>query len=168
MRARVLVFAGFKEMSMAIIHNGALVLVGDGEKAIFLRNTGGANRAMKLTVERVLEQNNPPTRDQGADRPGRKPGGDGLSRSAIEETDWHQLAEDRFAGEISKALFRLAHDQKFAQLIVVAPPKVLGTLRESLHKEVTDRITIEVPKELTAHSVPDIEKVLKAVAEEED
>jgi protein required for attachment to host cells len=41
-------------------------------------------------------------------------------------------------------------------------------LRESLHKEVTDRIAIEVPKELTAHSVADIERLLKARAEEED
>jgi protein required for attachment to host cells len=148
-------------MALPPIHHGALVLVGDGEKAMFLRNIGNGN--LKLTVERVLEQQNPATRDQGTDRPGRKPGGDGLSQSAIEETDWHQLAEDRFADEISKALFHLAHQQRFAELIVVAPPKVLGRLRRSMHKEVMDRVTAEIPKELTMHSVPDIEAVLRSL-----
>jgi protein required for attachment to host cells len=148
-------------MALPPIHHGALVLVGDGEKAMFLRNVGDGN--LKLTVERVIEQRNPATHDQGTDRPGRKPGSDGLSQSAIEETDWHQLAEDRFADEISKALFRLAHHQRFAELIVVAPPKVLGRLRGAMHKEVTDRIIGEIPKELTMHSVPDIEEVLRSL-----
>jgi protein required for attachment to host cells len=146
-------------MAIPLIHSGALVLVGDGEKAIFLRNVGGA-RHLQLKVEHVLDQENPPTREQGSDRPGRANGSDGLSRSAIEETDWHQLAEDRFATEIAGALYRLAHEERFKELIVIAPPKVLGKLRESLHKEVTDRIIAELPKELTMHSVPDIEKVL--------
>jgi len=148
-------------MDLPLIHHGALVLVGDGEKAIFLRNVGNGN--LKLSVERVLEQDNPKNREQGTDRPGRKPGSDGVSMSSVGETDWHQLAEDRFTDVISKALFRLAHDQAFQELIVVAPPKVLGRLRESMHKEVTDRITAEIPKELTMHTVPDIEKALKAM-----
>jgi protein required for attachment to host cells len=148
-------------MDVPVIHRGALVLVGDGEKAIFLRNTGDGS--LKLTVERVLEQENPATREQGTSPPGRKQGGDGVSRSAVGETDWHQIAEDRFAEEISSALYRLAHEQKFQELILVAPPKVLGKLRGSMHKEVTDRIAAEIPKELTAHTVPDIERVLKAL-----
>jgi protein required for attachment to host cells len=148
-------------MALPDIHNGALVFVGDGEKALFLRNTGGAN--LKLTVERVLEQENPATHLQGTDRPGRKQGGDGVSLSAVGETDWHQLAEDRFAHEISAALYRLAHEQRFAELVLVAPPKVLGKLRSSLHKEVTDRIAAEIPKELTKHTVPEIEKVLRGL-----
>jgi len=52
------------------IPTGALVLVGDGRKALFLRN-GGTATHVQLTTERVLEQDNPPTRLQGSDRPGR-------------------------------------------------------------------------------------------------
>jgi protein required for attachment to host cells len=150
-------------MTLPLIHHGALVLVGDGEKAIFLRNVGNP-QSLKLAVERVLDQENPPTREQGTDRPGRANGGDGVSRSAIVETDWHQLAEDRFAGEIANALYRLAHEERFRELIVIAPPKVLGKLRSSMHKEVTDRIIAELPKELTMHTVPDIEKALRAAS----
>jgi protein required for attachment to host cells len=114
------------------------------KSAFNVPNSCSGNR--RVTVERVLEQRNPATHDQGTDRPGRKPGSGGLSQSAIEETDWHQLAEDRFA-----------------ELIVVAPPKVLGRLRGAMHKEVTDRIIGEIPKELTMHSVPDIEEVLRSL-----
>ena len=47
-----------------ISHN-ALVLIGDGQKALFLRNKGTAQQ-VKLEVEQILEQDNPATREQGA------------------------------------------------------------------------------------------------------
>jgi protein required for attachment to host cells len=39
-------------------------------------------------------------------------------------------AEDRFAAEIAAALYRRSHTNHFHRLIVVAPPKVLGALRQ--------------------------------------
>jgi protein required for attachment to host cells len=139
----------------------ALVLVGDGREALFFRNKGDA-RHPNLVVERVLEQDNPPTDEQGTDSPGRTLGPPGPGKSAVEPTDWHQLAEDRFAKDIAAALYRRAHAGRFDKLVVVAPPKVLGVLRKEMHKEVTERITAEVPKELTSHPVDEIEKVLAA------
>jgi protein required for attachment to host cells len=141
------------------IPTGALVLVGDGRKALFLRNRGTPEQ-VELVTERVLEQDNPATRDQGSDRPGRYLGPDGTSRSATEETDWHQLAEDRFAQQIADALYRSAHAQGFSALVVIAPPKVLGTLRQTFHKEVTTRLVAEVPKDLTSHPIPEISRLL--------
>ncbi len=141
------------------IPTGALVLVGDGRKALFLRNRGNPHK-VELVTEHVLEQNNPATREQGSDRPGRAHGSDGNARSAMEETDWHQLAEDRFADDIADALYRMAHAQQFDELVVVAPPKVLGILRGAWHKEVSSRIVAEVPKDLTTHSIPEVSKLL--------
>lgn len=138
----------------------ALILVGDGEKALFLRNRGSPLHP-QLTVERVLEQNNPPTREQGSDQPGRTNSRTVRRRSAFEETDWHQLGEERFAGEIAAALYQLAHANLYTQLIVIAPPKAMGELRKAFHPEVASRIVAEVPKELTAHTVEDIERVLR-------
>ena len=86
----------------------------------------------------------------------------GTARSAMEETDWHRLGEERFAVEIADTLYRLAHANKFEALVVIAPPKVLGNLRKAFHKEVVDRITAEVPKDLTSHPLPDIERLLAA------
>jgi protein required for attachment to host cells len=142
------------------IPHDALVLVGDGERAVFFRNKGSVVRP-DLVVQRVLEQQNPPTREQGSDRPGRlAPGHADTQRSATEETDWHQLAEDRFASDIADALYRSAHANEFQRLIIVAPPKVLGTLRKTLHKEVIERIEAEVPRELATQTVNSIRNEL--------
>jgi protein required for attachment to host cells len=146
-------------MARIDIPQGALVLVGDGRKALFLRNRGTPLH-VDLATERVLEHDNPETREQGSDRPGRYLGPDGVSRSALEQTDWHQLEEDRFATEISQALYRLAHANRFDHLIVVAPPKTLGTLRSAFHKEVATRVVAEIPKDLTGHSLPEIAALL--------
>lgn len=139
----------------------ALVVVGDGEKALFLRNKGGP-QDIRLEVENILGHENPATHEQGTDKPGRAFASAGTARSAMEETDWHQLGEDRFAADIADTLYRLAHANKFEALVVVAPPRVLGTLRKAFHKEVVDRITGELPKSLTSHPIPDIEKLLSA------
>jgi protein required for attachment to host cells len=146
-------------MAKTRIAHDALILVGDGEKALFLRNRGSPLQ-VNLVVERVLEQDNPATREQGSDQPGRTNSRMITRRSAMEETDWHQLGEERFAGEIAAVLYRLAHANRYTELIVVAPPKALGDLRKAFHPEVTTRIAAEVPKELTTHAVQDIESVL--------
>ena len=143
------------------IPTGALVMVGDGRRARFLRNTG-TPRHVELLTEQVMEIDNPPTHEQGTDRPGRYMAANGASRGAVEQTDWHQLAEDRFAKDIAAALYRRAHAGRFDKLVVVAPPNVLGVLRKEMHKEVTARITAELPKELTSHPVSEIEKLLAA------
>lgn len=142
-----------------LIPSDTLVLVGDGRKALFLRNRGGAGHP-DLFAERVMEQSNPPTRDQGTDRPGRYGGTDGVSKSAVEQTDWHQQAEDRFATDIADVLYKKAHAHDFEHLIVVAPPRSLGTMRSAFRKEVVQKITAEIPKDLTAHALPDIARLL--------
>ena len=148
------------ELAIPVSHD-SLILVGDGQKALFLRNRGTAQR-IDLVVERIFEQDNPATRDQGTDRPGRSVASVGTARSAVEEVDWHHIAKERFAGEIAEALYRYAHDNRFDKLVVIAPAKILGSLRKAFHAEVTDRIVGEISKELTSHPIPQIEKLIAA------
>lgn len=137
----------------------ALVLVGDGARALLFRNSGTPMNP-KLAVEKQFEHSNPPTREQGTDRPPRGP--QGFGRGNIDQSDWHELNEHRFATEIAEKLYHMAHANRFQHLIIVAPPKVLGSLRKSLHKEVLDRVGAEVPKELAASPVRDIERELSS------
>ncbi len=146
-------------MTEVHIPSNALVLIGDGKRARFLRNRGTPRR-VELIVERELSQENPPTREQGTDKPGRYLGSDGVSRSAMEQTDWHQLAEQRFAAEVAETLYQMGHAHQFRDLVVVAPPKMLGDLRAAFHPEVSERIVAEVPKDLTMHPVPELARVL--------
>ena len=137
----------------------ALVLVGDGRRALFLRNRGTPAQP-ELVLENQVEQDNPPTREQGTDRPGRKPGTDGVSHSAVEESDRHQLAEQRFAVSIAKRLYEMGNAHEYQALVVVAPPKMLGDLRAALHPEVTQRIVGEVPKDLLSYSLTEMTRLL--------
>jgi len=135
------------------------VVVADGEKALFLRNEGDAQYP-NLEVFREVRDENPATREQGTDRPGRFNDGPSPHRSAVEETDWHRIEKERFAKDIAERLYKAAHRDDFKRLVIVAPPLVLGEMRKELHKEVADRVVGEVTKTLTNHTIPDIEKIL--------
>lgn len=145
---------------MRIPHNG-LVLVADGKKALFLRNEGDG-AFPNLAVERIREQANPADHQQKSDLPGRAIASIGGARSALDEADFHQLEEDRFAAEAAEILRETALANQFETLVVVAPPKILGELRKHYHKEVERRIAAEIPKDLTGHPVEAIEKILGA------
>lgn len=146
-------------MSKVRIPHGALVFIGDGRKALFLRNTGNPN-ALKLETERVFEQDNPPTDQQGTDRPGRAFQSVGSARSAMEQTDWHDIEEKKFAQEIAERLGRMVRDGKVDKLIIAAPPRTLGELRQALSEQVKARVIAEIDKDFTRHPVPDIQKHL--------
>ena len=137
------------------------IVIADGEKALFLRNEGDALHP-NLEVIREFRDENPPTREQGTDAPGRYFDGANVNKSGFEETDWHRLEKERFADELAQRLYRSAHRGEFEKLVIVAPPLVLGEMRQKMHKEVSDRVAGEVPKTLTNHPIPEIEKLLAA------
>ena len=143
------------------IDHDAMVLVADGRKMLFFRNKGDAAYP-NLEAETVKEQDNPADRDQATDAPGRSHNSVGSHRSAMDEVNFHDLEEARFAADAADMLKRRALAQEFEKLIIVAPPTALGEMRKHLHKEVQDRIVGEIAKDLTNHPVPEIEKVISA------
>ena len=157
---------------MRVPHNSC-VLVADGRKMLFFRNEGDGEFP-NLEVERKRVEENPKDSEQGTDQPGRGFTASGSPRtptgvtgganhrSAYEETDFHQLQEDRFAAEAAELLKERALRNDFESLVVVAPPKTLGELRKHYHKEVEKRLAAEVPKDLTNLPVEEIEKILQA------
>lgn len=146
---------------MTELAHGVWVLVADGEKAMFLENVTDGQDPF-LRVVRLESQENPPHSEQVSDRPGRMPDTGNGQRSAMEDPDWHLLAKDRFAAELSDILYRLATRKAYEKLVLVAPPKTLGALRDGLHKEVRTRVVAEVDKDMTNHPVTKIEALLKA------
>ena len=141
---------------MAVLSSGIWVLVADGEKALILENHGD-EKFPDLRVRRKEEQDNPKTIDQAANRPGRMDDSQG-NRSAFQDTDWHELAKDRFAADLADLLYDRAHKGMFDRIVLVAAPEVLGELRRTIHKEVADRVVAEIPKVLTTQPLDEIEK----------
>ena len=149
-------------MTKISIPHDAFVFVGDGRKALFLRNEGD-EKFPNLKSERVFDHENPVTRDQGTDRPGRSFKHAGTNqRSGVETTDWHDLEEHLFTRRVAAAFEALVRDRKTKTLIVVAPARAMADLRHAFHDDVKARIVAEVVKDLTKHSVGDIEKHLLA------
>lgn len=143
------------------LKHGIWVMVADGEKALFLKNAGD-NKFPNLEVVQMMEQENPPTREQGTDSPGRHNDGPSVHRSAVEDTDWHRIGKERFADDIAARLYKLAHGGEFDSIVLVAPPVVLGAMRKKLHKEVEDKVAAEISKTLTNHTISEIEALLQA------
>ena len=136
------------------------IVVADGEKALFLRNiTDGENPHFEVIAKD--EQDNPKDIDQSANRPGRMADGGPGQRSALDDTDWHELAKERFAADLSDKLYAQAHKGRFDRIVLVAAPNILGEMRDQLHQEVTNKVVGEIPKTLTNHPLTEIEKIVK-------
>ena len=136
--------------------HGAWVFVGDGQKALFLFNEGDElyPNLRRLSVETHKDL---PTHEQGSDAPGRAYSSVGDIRSAVGDTDWHEVEKERFALTMAERINKAAQANQFPQIIIVAPPKILGELREALAQEVTPKILAEIPKDLTHHTIAEIE-----------
>ena len=149
---------------MQVPHN-AFVVVADGRKMLFLRNEGDEVHP-NLQVERKRVQENPATGDQATDLSGRAQstrmqGGTFASGGGtMDNADFHQIEEDRFAADTAELLKARALNNDFESLIIVAPPKTLGELRKHYHKEVENRLAGEIDKDLTRHTIPEIEQAL--------
>jgi protein required for attachment to host cells len=142
------------------IPHDALVFVGDGRKAMFLQNAGDA-LSPNLKTEKVFEDANPMTHQQGSDRPGRVSEAALAGRkSAVELTDWHDIEERQFARTVAAAMEQMVRTSKAQALIVVAPPRMLAELRGAFHSDVKACIVAEINKDMAKHSVGKIEKHL--------
>jgi protein required for attachment to host cells len=143
---------------MAIPH-GALVLVADGKKLLFLRNHGDSEM-LDLRTESHEKRADPMDREIKTDAPGLVQQSGGAGRDSMAETDFHQQGEDRWIRDAAEEVNRRALKNDFDALVVVIPPKGLGEFRKKLHKEAERRIVLTVNKEMTDRPIPDIEELL--------
>lgn len=143
---------------MRIPHD-AVVLVADGAKMLFFRNEGEADLPT-LSLIRQDAQDNLRHSDQATDLAGRAPGTTAHRGGSMQEADFHQIEEDRFAAATADMLKTRAMAGEYDKLIVVAPPRTLGELRKHYHVEVTRRLSGEIAKDLTGHPVDEIAKLI--------
>ena len=127
----------------------ATVAVADGEKLSLFRNTGDEANP-KLTAL--------PDADVGTENKGS--GARHVSSAA--NPDDSQVAEDSFAAGIADLLNRRVLDGKLTDLVIVAAPRTLGELRRHYHQKLKAVLVGEIAKDLTGHTVQDIEKAIAA------
>jgi len=149
-------------MSKLKIPHNAFVFVGDGRKALFLRNEGD-EKYPYLKTENVFQDEKPLTDEQGSEGPGHvsKALASG-QRSTVVPVDWHHIEEHRFTRRVAAAMEEVVRSRKVPALVVVAPPKTLADLRNAFHADVKARVIAEINKDLTKHPVDEIETHLTA------
>lgn len=94
------------------------------------------------------------TRSLGAERPGQTRDSFGAGRHAMDPpVDWHRFEKQRFAKEMAARINAAALENKFDRVILVAPPRVLGDLRQALNAQAATKVAGEVGKDLTRVAV---------------
>lgn len=140
------------------------ILVMDGGKMLLFKNDGGA-AAPKLTLVMHREHDSAATHEQGSSGPGTSFESVGSARSSYEQTDFHQLDEDKFAAEAADMLKREVLEHKIDALIIVAAPRTLGELRKHFHSEVEKRVIGQIAKDVAGRPTDEILATIAAASE---
>ncbi len=122
-----------------------LVVITTGGKANLYRNEGEAGE-IRLKATGSLSPKNLLNQAPSGSRP---------PESSPRETD-----EATFSKQLAENLYQRAHSGDYSHLALVADPDTLGELRPLLHKEVTEKIVLEVNKTLINSPLHEIEKIL--------
>ncbi len=123
------------------------VVVATGEGAKFFTQDNGATD-VSLTFSNMLEPGD--LSDQG---PSGKTPPDMGEKESMEAT---------FSKILAEYLYQRAHEGQLTKLVLIADPNTLGEIRPLLHKEVTDKIILELDKTLVNAPVEDIERSIQS------
>src|SRR5579863_1530020 len=135
----------------------AWVVACDGAKALIFQNDGDAELP-NLTLLEEVSQDQPLTHSLGAERPGRVYQSHGSARSAIEQTDWHGRNESAFIAKVAEKLDHAVQKHSLKHLVVAAPPRALGVLREKMTPRVSALVLAEIGKDLAQLTTKEIER----------
>ncbi len=130
------------------IRQGDWVVVCDGRKALVLENAGD-EKFLNLRTREVYEHPDPKTHELGTDAPGRTFSSVGTERSAMEQM--RKLA-DRLDAAVNAGLVK--------SLILIAPPRALGVLRQTYSHNLRAAVRAEIDKDFVKLPVHVIEKHL--------
>jgi protein required for attachment to host cells len=136
------------------------ILVCDASRARLFRD---APRGKKLVQIQELEhpESRERVRDLMADANGRKPVGPVPARSvqgqggaygrpgAEPDSDPKDVEAQKFARELAHVLEKGLQQHEYERLIIVAPPRFLGTLRDVVSSQVEKHIESTIGKDLT-------------------
>jgi protein required for attachment to host cells len=131
------------------IPQNTVIAVADGEKLSLFKNEGDAqNVKLKAMPEADVDSS-------------KIPSGARHSSSSANPND-NQQEEDGFSAGIADMLNKKVLGGNIKNLVVIAAPRTLGEMRKGYHKSLSDVLLGELDKDLTGHSIQDIEKALAA------
>ncbi|EHS53396.1 Host attachment protein [Rhizobium sp. PDO1-076] len=126
-----------------------VVAIADGEKLSLFQNEGNATN-VKLRAMPAAEVDGS-TISSGSRHP-----------SSSANPDDSQQTEDGFSVGVANMLNKQVLDGHIKSLVIIAAPRTLGEMRKNYHKSLSEVLVGELDKDLTGHTIQDIEKALAA------
>lgn len=140
------------------------ILVADGARGRLLLHAGPKSGLTPATGVEEYQGDRRPSREIGSDRPGRGFESANPTRHGYApRVDWHEFAKREFAARMAAILDRCRERKRFDELVLVAPPKTLGDLRQALDPKTAACIRQEVAKDLVQLSDHELEERLADV-----
>jgi protein required for attachment to host cells len=141
------------------------VLIADGGHARILttpRVTGDGNFVQLAAYDNMDNVKAAPS----TDRPGRSFESANTTRHAV--TEYSELEKQpklEFADYLADIVNQGALNEDYSRLMIVAPPTLLGRLREALSDQARERLVGSLDKDLTHVGLADLPKHLEGVVE---
>jgi protein required for attachment to host cells len=126
-----------------------VVAVTDGAKLDLYRNTGNGTDLQLVAMP-----------DVSVEEEAKGSGGRHASTSA--NPDSSQQDEDGFSAGVAQYLNKQVLEGGIDNLVVISAPRSLGELRKHYHKFLSAKLLLEISKDLTGHSIADVEKAVLA------
>ena len=135
-----------------MMHAKIWYVIADGGRARFVeRDERGEFRTVSSFVASELHKR---AHDLGCDRPPRTKESASPARHAIEpRRDLHQASKEEFVKLVADQLGEEHGRGQFDKLVLVAPPRALTELKQSLSNEMAKLVVSDLQKDLT--KVPD-------------
>jgi protein required for attachment to host cells len=125
------------------------IVIANGARARIARSNG-PGKALEPAFAYDFAAPRAPTRAIVSDRPGTYPDRGGLgTHQFAPKTDRHEYEKTLLAGDLAEVLDKGAVERAFDRLILVAPPAMLGRLRQAITRRAQSRVTAEIKKDLT-------------------
>jgi protein required for attachment to host cells len=133
------------------------ILVADGARARVFINEGSGQGVRELP-DRSFTGSRLRSRDLGSDRPGRTFDTAGCGRHAMAPpSDPHRQAEREFLKAVVDWLTDREQAGQFDHLVIIAPPRALGELRQLLPKTLIRKLAQEIDLDLSRATASEIE-----------
>lgn len=140
------------------VQTSSRIIVCDGGRYVIYQNVGDLDRLDLRVVENASFEN-PPAREQGDDRPGRFPSPNG-QRSAVGQTDRHDLTERQFIRDLALKVAEWAGADASNRFALIADPRSMGVLRKALPKAARDHMIFSIIGDYAHRPVEIIEELV--------
>ncbi len=144
-------------------HRTTWIVIADGSRArVLVAREGGVG--FDVVSESASEAAHTPSRDIWADRPGRTQESGYSAHHSIESRhDPHDELKAAFVRGLAGQLNQAAAEKRFDNLILFAPPRCLGELRDALDDAARGKIKAAAPKDLTKLPLDELPRHLEAL-----